>query len=107
MCRGAYPVRHHELGDQPHHAALSACRSAWGINGYFQTHGLGAGQPPVVELVGPPRARHVYGLYTFAAGMASVLSFVTSLIVVGYFALDWRWIFRIPVILLLFGGVAF
>jgi MFS transporter, OPA family, glycerol-3-phosphate transporter len=49
----------------------------------------------------------VYGLYTFAAGLASVLSFATSLVVVGYFHLDWRWIFRLPVALLLVGGIAF
>ena len=36
-----------------------------------------------------------------------MLSFATSLIVVGYFQLDWRWIFRIPVMLLLIGGIAF
>jgi MFS transporter, OPA family, glycerol-3-phosphate transporter len=46
-------------------------------------------------------------LYTFAAGLASVLSFVTSLVVVGYLQLDWRWIFRVPVALLLLGGIAF
>jgi MFS transporter, OPA family, glycerol-3-phosphate transporter len=49
----------------------------------------------------------VFGLYTFAAGLASVLSFATSLIVVGYLHMDWRWIFRLPVCLLLLGGVAF
>jgi conjugative relaxase-like TrwC/TraI family protein len=35
------------------------------------------------------------------------LSFVTSLLVAGYFQLNWRWIFRIPVVLLLLGGIAF
>ncbi|WGD48844.1 MFS transporter [Bradyrhizobium sp. CB1650] len=79
----------------------------WGINGYFQSMGWAPGS----RLLSNWWERHergtVYGLYTFAAGLASVLSFATSLVVVGYFQLDWRWIFRIPVALLLIGGIAF
>ena len=48
-----------------------------------------------------------YGLYVFAAGMSSVLAFTTSLIVLKVLHLDWRWIFRLPVLLLLLGGITF
>jgi OPA family glycerol-3-phosphate transporter-like MFS transporter len=79
----------------------------WGINGYFQAMGWAPGSRLLSNWWGRHERGTVYGLYTFAAGLASVLSFVTSLVVVGYFQLDWRWIFRIPVALLLLGGVAF
>jgi OPA family glycerol-3-phosphate transporter-like MFS transporter len=84
--------------------SLSVC---WGINGYFQAMGWAPGSRLLSNWWGRHERGTVYGLYTFAAGLASVLSFVTSLIVVGYFHLDWRWIFRIPVALLLLGGIAF
>ena len=48
----------------------------------------------------------VYGLYVFAAGMASVLAYVTSILILDY-ELGWRSIFRIPVLLMLVGGAAF
>ena len=79
----------------------------WGINGYFQSMGWAPGSRLLSNWWGRHERGTVYGLYTFAAGLASVLSFVTSLVVVGYFQLDWRWIFRIPVLLLLIGGIAF
>ncbi|MGY3588802.1 MFS transporter [Bradyrhizobium sp. USDA 4350] len=79
----------------------------WGINGYFQSMGWAPGSRLLSNWWGRHERGTVYGLYTFAAGLASVLSFVTSLVVVGYFQLDWRWIFRIPVVLLLLGGIAF
>src|SRR5580704_16971376 len=79
----------------------------WGINGYFQSMGWAPGSRLLSNWWGRHERGTVYGLYTFAAGLASVLSFATSLVVVGYFHLDWRWIFRIPVVLLLVGGIAF
>jgi OPA family glycerol-3-phosphate transporter-like MFS transporter len=79
----------------------------WGINGYFQSMGWAPGSRLLSNWWGRHERGTVYGLYTFAAGLASVLSFATSLLVVGYLQLDWRWIFRLPVILLLLGGVAF
>jgi len=48
----------------------------------------------------------VFGLYVFAAGMSSVLAYVTSLLILEY-DLGWRWIFRLPVLLLLVGGGAY
>jgi OPA family glycerol-3-phosphate transporter-like MFS transporter len=79
----------------------------WGINGYFQSMGWAPGSRLLSNWWGRHERGTVYGLYTFAAGLASVLSFGTSLVVVGYFQMDWRWIFRLPVLLLLLGGIAF
>ncbi|QCI65971.1 MFS transporter [Phreatobacter stygius] len=84
--------------------SLGVC---WGINGYFQAMGWAPGSRLLSNWWGRHDRGKVFGWYVFAAGLASVLSFVTSLIVVHYLHLDWRWIFRIPVLLLLVGGITF
>lgn len=79
----------------------------WGLNGYFQAMGWAPGSRVLSNWFGQNERGKVFGCYVFAAGMASVLSFVTSILVVHIWALDWRWIFRIPVLLMLVGGVTF
>ena len=79
----------------------------WGINGYFQALGWAPGSRLLSNWWGAGERGKVYGFYVFAAGCASVLSFVTSIIVVNVLHLDWRWIFRLPVLLMLVGGIAF
>lgn len=79
----------------------------WGLNGYFQAMGWAPGSRVLSNWFGKNDRGKVFGCYVFAAGMASVLSFVTSILVVHIWDLDWRWIFRIPVILMLVGGLTF
>lgn len=79
----------------------------WGVNGYFQALGWAPGGKVLSNWWGIAERGKVFGLYTFAAGCASVLSFVTSLVVIEVMQLDWRWIFRLPVLLMLAGGLAF
>ena len=79
----------------------------WGINGYFQALGWAPGSRLLSNWWGAGERGKVYGFYVFAAGCASVLSFITSIIVVNVLHLDWRWIFRLPVLLMLVGGIAF
>lgn len=79
----------------------------WGANGYFQAMGWAPGSRLLSNWWGRHERGKVFGFYVFAAGLASVLSYVTSLVVVHYLQLDWRWIFRLPVLLLLVGGVTF
>lgn len=79
----------------------------WGLNGYFQAMGWAPGSRLLSNWFGKSERGKVFGCYVFAAGMASVLSFVTSILVVHIWELDWRWIFRLPVLLMLFGGITF
>jgi len=79
----------------------------WGVNGYFQALGWAPGSRLLSNWWGAKERGKVFGCYTFAAGCASVLSFVTSILVVNVFHLDWRWIFRLPVLLMLVGGITF
>jgi len=79
----------------------------WGLNGYFQALGWAPGSRLLSNWFGKHERGKIFGFYVFAAGMASVLSFVTSIVVVHTLALDWRWIFRLPVLLMLVGGISF
>ncbi|CAN3977646.1 MFS transporter [Kitasatospora purpeofusca] len=79
----------------------------WGANGFAQSLGWPSGGRVISNWWGPRERGRSFGFYTFAAGMASVLAFVTSTIVVDTLKLDWQWIFRVPVLLMLVGGITF
>ncbi|MFO3723564.1 MFS transporter [Pseudomonas sp. HLMP] len=79
----------------------------WGVNGYFQALGWAPGSRLLSNWWGSAERGKVYGFYVFAAGCASVLSYVTSVVVIDVLHLEWRWIFRLPVLLMLAGGIVF
>ncbi|GAB3530807.1 glycerol-3-phosphate transporter [Arthrobacter tecti] len=81
--------------------------AAWGANNFAQAMGWAPGGRVISNWWAPHERGKSFGFYTLAAGCASVLAFVTSILVVEVFELDWRWIFRIPVILMLVGGITF
>ncbi|MEE3369121.1 MAG: MFS transporter [Planctomycetota bacterium] len=79
----------------------------WSLNGYVQAMGWAPGCKLVSNWWSRDERGMTFGLLVFAAGLASVLAYVTSLLVLDVFQLDWRWIFRIPVLLMLVGGVSY
>jgi MFS transporter, OPA family, glycerol-3-phosphate transporter len=79
----------------------------WGANGFVQAMGWPSGGRVISNWWGPHERGKSFGFYTFAAGLSSVLAFVTSTLIVGVLDLDWHWIFRIPVLLMLVGGITF
>jgi len=79
--------------------------AAWGMNGLAQSMGWAPGSRLVSNWFGAHERGRAFGMYVLAAGLSSVLSFITSLIVLDVLHLDWRWIFRLPVILMLLGGL--
>ncbi|WP_445178620.1 MFS transporter [Pseudomonas sp. McL0111] len=79
----------------------------WGVNGYFQALGWAPGSRLISNWWSAGERGKVYGFYTFAAGCASILSYVTSIVVLEVLQLEWRWIFRLPVLLMLAGGIIF
>jgi OPA family glycerol-3-phosphate transporter-like MFS transporter len=79
--------------------------AAWGLNGLAQSMGWAPGSKVVSNWFGPTERGRAFGFYVLAAGSASVLSFVTSLVVLDILRLDWRWIFRLPVVLMLLGAL--
>ncbi len=79
--------------------------AAWGLNGLAQSMGWAPGSRLVANWFGTRERGRAFGFYVLAAGLSSVLSFVTSLVVLDVLHLDWRWIFRLPVFLMLLGGL--
>ncbi len=79
--------------------------ASWGLNGLAQSMGWAPGSRLVSNWFGARERGRAFGLYLLAAGLSSVLSFSTSLIVLDVLQLDWRWIFRLPVVLMLLGGL--
>lgn len=79
----------------------------WAVNGYFQALGWAPGSRLISNWWSVSERGKVYGFYVFAAGCASILSYVTSVVIIDVMALEWRWIFRLPVLLMLAGGILF
>lgn len=78
----------------------------WTANGYAQSMGWAPGSRVLSNWWGHQERGKVYGLYVFAAGLSSVLAFSTSTLILEY-DLGWRWIFRLPVLLLFLGGIVY
>lgn len=91
---------------------VSFARTPWGLvvpwaaNGYAQSMGWAPSCRVLSNWWGPHQRGKVYGAYVFAAGMSSVLAFATSVIILEL-DLTWRWIFRLPVLLLLVGAATY
>ncbi|WP_072690537.1 MFS transporter [Rhodococcus marinonascens] len=81
--------------------------AAWAANGYAQAMGWTAGGRVISNWWPPSERGRSFGFYTFAGGVASVIAYLTSTIIVDVLHLDWEWIFRIPVLLMLVGGIVF
>lgn len=79
--------------------------AAWGLNGLAQSMGFAPGSRLVSNWFSTHERGRAFGLYVLAAGLSSVLTYVTSLLVLDVFHLNWRWLFRLPVILMLLGGL--
>lgn len=78
----------------------------WAANGYAQSMGWAPGSRVLSNWWRCHERGKIYGLYVFAAGLSSVLAFTTSTIILDL-DLGWRWIFRLPVLLLLVGGLGY
>jgi OPA family glycerol-3-phosphate transporter-like MFS transporter len=77
----------------------------WGANGVVQSCAWPAMTRTIVNWW-PRRERgKALGMYLLAAGCSSALTFVVCILVIR--SLDWRWIFRLPVLLMLVGGAVF
>lgn len=87
--------------------SLWAIAIPWGANGYAQAMGWGAGSRVLANWWPHSERGKTYGFYVFAAGTGSIVAFFTSVLVLDVWQLDWRWIFRIPVVLMLVGGLVF
>ena len=78
----------------------------WGANGFAQSMGWAPGSRVLSNWWSPRERGRAYGFYVFAAGMSSVLTYALATLVL-HFELGWRWIFRLPVLLMLVGGAVY
>ncbi len=76
----------------------------WSANGFVQSMGWAPGSRILSNWWDRSYRGRVYGLYVFAAGMSSVVTYVMAATVVNH---GWRWIFRGPVVLMLLGCIVF
>ncbi|MBN2376277.1 MAG: MFS transporter [Sedimentisphaerales bacterium] len=79
----------------------------WTGNGFVQSMGWAPGSKVLSNWWSHHERGRAFGFYMFAAGMSSILAFVTPLIILNTLDLNWRWIFRLPVLLMLIGGIIY
>lgn len=78
----------------------------WALNGYCQSLGFAPGSR-LISNWWPRRERgKAFGFYIFAAGCSTILTFLLSIILLEN-GPDWRWLMRLPVLLLLVAAIAF
>jgi sugar phosphate permease len=78
---------------------------AWGLNGYFQAMGFAPGSRLLSNWWGHKNRGFVYSFYVGMSGFSSVLAYFLPIVILGGLGLDWRWIFRLSVLLMLFGAI--
>ncbi len=86
--------------------SFSSVLVPWALNGYAQSLAWAPGSRLVANWWGRRERGRAFGLYLMAAGFSSVLTYAACILVLKAFD-DWRWVFRLPVLLLLVGGLVF
>ncbi|MCM4152735.1 MFS transporter [Arenibacter sp. N53] len=79
----------------------------WALNGFCQSLGWAPGSRLVANWWGERERGKAFGFYVFAAGCSSILIYLLSIIMLDIYELDWRWLFRLPVLLLFLGCAVF
>ena len=78
----------------------------WALNGFCQSLGWAPGSRLVANWWGSKERGKAFGFYLFAAGCSSVLIYLLSIIMLENYELNWRWLFRLPVLLFLLSNYA-
>ncbi len=79
----------------------------WSGNGLAQSMGWAPGSRVLSNWWGHHERGFAFGMFMFAAAMSSIMAFVTPIIILTKLDMNWRWIFRLPVLLMLIGGAAY
>ena len=79
----------------------------WALNGFSQSLGWAPGSRLINNWWGGKERGKAFGFYVFAAGCSSVLIYLLSIVMLDIYELNWRWLFRLPVLLLLLGCAVF
>jgi OPA family glycerol-3-phosphate transporter-like MFS transporter len=79
----------------------------WALNGFGQSLGWAPGSRLLANWWSAKERGKAFGFYVFAAGCSSILIYLLSIIMLDVYELDWRWLFRLPVLLLFLGCTVF
>ncbi|RYF19452.1 MAG: MFS transporter [Flavobacteriales bacterium] len=92
--------------------AISFCQSSslililWMLNGYFQSMAWAPGSKVIANWWAKEEHGKAFGFYTMAAGFSSVVTYLFSIVLLQM-DLDWRMLFRLPIIPLAFVAIIF
>jgi OPA family glycerol-3-phosphate transporter-like MFS transporter len=75
----------------------------WALNGLAQSMGFAPASRLIAAWWAPRERGWAFGVFNFAAGFSSIVTFATAALVLLW--LSWRWVFRLPVLLLLAGAL--
>lgn len=78
----------------------------WFLNGLFQSMAWAPGGKIITQWFSGSERNKAFGLYTMAAGSSSAITFLISILLTS-FDLEWRMLFRLPVIFLFISATFF
>ncbi|WP_428660480.1 MFS transporter [Runella sp.] len=78
----------------------------WALNGYFQSMAWAPGGKLITNWWNEAELGKAFGFYTMAAGLSSVLTYLLSIVLLQQ-GMEWRMLFRIPVLFLLVAATIF
>ncbi|MDF7819832.1 MFS transporter [Runella sp. MFBS21] len=86
--------------------SFSVILALWALNGYFQSMAWAPGSKLISNWWNGPELGKAFGFYTMAAGLSSVVTYLLSIVLLQQ-GMEWRMLFRIPVLLLLVAATVF
>lgn len=78
----------------------------WAMNGYFQSMAWAPGSRLITNWWREEERGKAFGFYTMAAGSSSVITYLLSIVLLQQ-NMEWRMLFRIPVLFLLAASLVF
>ncbi|WAC10086.1 MFS transporter [Dyadobacter pollutisoli] len=78
----------------------------WAMNGFFQSMAWAPGGKIISNWWGKEEKGKAFGFYTMAAGLSSVVTYLLSILILKQ-NMEWRMLFRLPVLLLLITATLF
>ncbi len=78
----------------------------WALNGYFQSMAWAPGGKLISNWWNEEELGKAFGFYTMAAGLSSVLTYLLSIVLLQQ-GMEWRMLFRLPVLFLLVAATIF
>ncbi|TDE09045.1 MFS transporter [Dyadobacter psychrotolerans] len=80
--------------------SLEMVMICWALNGFFQSMAWAPGGKIISNWWGANEKGMAFGFYTMAAGLSSVVTYLLSIVILKQ-ELEWRMLFRLPILLLL------